>query len=295
MILVFAEQTNRTFLLHNIPVEGSLASLADGLVLQEQKLPSQSDWDTAVARAGHIFGENSSPLLKASTVASLSSAVKKKASDSRAACLALCERLKDRMAKLGVDPASADRMKTASATHALMDRLNSCDVSQIVTMLATAAIATTEPAMGECLTKAAQLTGIIDGTNWEIFDAIGKLADERAAQAISICASIRQAMVADEHVIVLGPALKEAQFKAVRLLTEAPKPVAPSPDPGPRPTPPETKPPQSKRRVVASESRDNLTLTDAQTLLADLNHQLQPGRDIKLNVSWIIEEGGGAP
>ena len=137
VILAFAEQTNRTFLRHNVPVEGSLASLTDDLVLQEQKLPGHSEWDTAVARAGHIFGEKSSPLLKASTVASLSNAVKKKSSDSRAACLALCERLKDRMAKLGVDPASAERMKTASATHALVDRLNASDPSQIVAMLAT--------------------------------------------------------------------------------------------------------------------------------------------------------------
>ncbi len=295
VILVFAEQTNRTFLRHNVPVDGPLASLPDDLVLQEQKLPGQLEWETAVARAGHIFGENSSPLLKASTVASLSSAVKKKASDSRAACLALCERLKDRMAKLGVDPATADRMKTAAATHALVDRLNSCDASQIVAMLATAAIATTEPAMGECLSKAAQLAGIIDGTNWEIFDAIGKLADDRQTPASAIRASVRTTMAADEHVIALGPALKEAQFKAVRLLTEAPKPTPPIPDPGPRPTPPETKPPQSKRRVVASESRQNLTLPDAKTLLTTLDSELQLGQDIRLNVSWIIEESGGAP
>ena len=294
VILVFAEQTNRTFLRHNVPVEGALNSLPDDLVLQEQKLPGQSEWEIAVTRAGHIFGENSSPLLKASTVASLSSAVKKKASDARAACLALCERLKDRMAKLGVDTANADRMKTASATQALVDRLNSCDASQIVAMLATAAIATTEPAMGECLSKAAQLTGIIDGTNWEIFDAIGKLADDRQAQATSIRASVRQAMEADEHVTSLGPALKEAQLKAVRLLTEAPKPVASGPGPGQVQVPPETKPPHSQRRVVATVSRENLTLADAKNLLANLDSQIQQGRDIKLNVSWIVEEGGGA-
>ena len=185
-------------------------------------------------------------------------------------------------------------MKTASATQALVDRLNSCDASQIVAMLATAAIATTEPAMGECLSKAAQLTGIIDGTNWEIFDAIGKLADDRQAQATSIRASVRQAMEADEHVTSLGPALKEAQLKAVRLLTEAPKPVASGPGPGQVQVPPETKPPHSQRRVVATVSRENLTLADAKNLLANLDSQIQQGRDIKLNVSWIVEEGGGA-
>jgi hypothetical protein len=295
VILAFAEQTNRSFLRHNVPVEGSLASLSDDLVLQEQKLPSQSDWDTAVARAGHIFGESIAPLLKASTVAALSAAIKKKAGDSRTACLALCERLKDRMIKLGIDPTTADRMKTASASQALLDRLNACDPSQIVTMLATAAIATTESAMGECLAKAAQMTGIVEGTNWEIFDAIGKLFDNRRAQATSIRESVRKAMEADEHVTTLGPAMKEAQLKAVRLLTEAPQPVEPGPATGPSPTPPETKPPHSGRRVVATETRENLTLADAKTLLASLQQQLRQGQDIKLNMSWIIEEGGGAP
>jgi hypothetical protein len=201
------------------------------------------------------------------------------------------------MAKLGVDPASADRMKSAAAAHALVDQLNSSDASQIVKLLATAAIATTESAMGECLSKAAQLTGIIDGTNWEIFDAIGKLVDDRQAQASSIRVSVRQAMEADEHVIALGPALKGAQLKAVRLLTATPKPVeqVPGPGPGLGPKPPETKPPQSNRRVVATQSRENLTLADAKTLLANLGQKLQQGRDIKLNVSWIIEEVGGGP
>ena len=200
------------------------------------------------------------------------------------------------MAKHGIDPAAADRMQTASATHALVDRLNASDVTQIVRVLATAAIATTEAAMGECLSKAAQLTGIIDGTNWEIFDAIGKLVDARHTLATSIRASVRHALEADEHVTALGPALKEAQLKAVRLLTDTPKPtdVAPGPASATRQTPPETKPPESKRRVVASESRQNLTLADAKTLLADLDQKLISGQDIKLNVSWIIEAGGGA-
>jgi hypothetical protein len=186
-------------------------------------------------------------------------------------------------------------MKTASATHALVDRLNACEASQIVTMLATAAIATTEPAMGECLAKAAQMTGIVEGTNWEIFDAVGKLTDHRQAQAAAIRGSVRKAMEADEHVTALGPALKEAQLKAVRLLTEAPQPVEPGLAARPSATPAETKPPQSKRRVVATESRENLTLADARTLLASLQQELQHGHDIKLSMSWIIEESGGAP
>ena len=309
VILVFAEQTNRTFLRHNIPDEGSLTSLSDDLVLQEQKLPGQAEWETAITRAGQFFGEAPSSLLKASTVASLSSTLKKKGAEFRAPCQGFSERLKDRMTKQGIDVAAADRMKTAAATLAMVDRLHACEISQIVSMLATAAVATTEAAMGDCLKKAAQLTGIIDGTNWEIFDAIGNLVDGRQAQATSIRASVLQALAADEHVTALGPALKEAQLKAVRLLTTTPKGPDPGPGPGsgsvpaPVPTPvatpvqvpPVTKPPQSQRRGITTESRQNLTLADAKTLLAKLDQEIQPGEDLMLNLSWIVEAGGGTP
>ncbi len=297
VILVFAEQTNRTFLRHNVAVEGSLTSLPDDLVLQEQRLPPQGDWETAGSRAGHIFGENTSPLLKASTVATLSNAVKRKATESRVACAALCERLKDRMAKLGIDFAAADRMKTASATQALVDRLNAADVADVVGILARAAISTSEPAMGECYRMGAKLAGIIDGTNWDIFDAIAKISDHRQTKAAEIRDSVQQALKADEHVIALAPALKDAQAKAVRLLTESQKP-APDPEIQPdsaRPVQlPDIAPPTSSRRIVDRATHENLTLVEAKTLLAKLDQELQPGQDVKLNVSWIIEGEGGA-
>jgi len=297
VILTYAEQTNRSFLRHNVHVDGTLASLPDELVLFEEKLPSQGDWDVALSRAGLICGEAPLPLLKASNVASLSSGVKAKATELRPACLAFCERLKDRLTKLGVDPATADRMQTAAATHILVDQLSVSEAPQAVTVLVKAAISTSEAAMGECLKSAAQLTVILEGTNWEIFDAIGKLADDRRTQAQAILSSVRSALQADEHVIALVPALKEAQCKAVRLLTEASQRAGAGPESGSQEaplTPPETRPLVSQKRIVAKEVRENITLADAQSLLNQLNKEVRSGRNIKLNVSWIIEEERGA-
>jgi len=70
------------------------------------------------------------------------------------------------------------------------------------------------------LSKASQLLATIESTNWEIFDAIAKLTDERQAAAQVIRSSITHALQSDEHVTSLGPTLKEAQHKAVRLLTQ---------------------------------------------------------------------------
>lgn len=87
--------------------------------------------------------------------------------------------------------------------------------------------------MGECLSKASQLLATIESTNWEIFDAIARLADDRQAVAQSIRSSIAQALQSDEHVTSLGPTLKEAQLKAVRLLTQSPPPPVPAVTPHP--------------------------------------------------------------
>ena len=51
--------------------------------------------------------------------------------------------------------------------------------------------------------------------------------------------------------------------------------------------------PKSKKRVVGQDSRENLDLPATKDLLANLDQGLKEGQDIRLNVSWIIEEDGG--
>jgi len=274
-------------------------------VLQEQKLPDEAHWNVAVNRAAQIFGEAVSPLMKATTVANLSAALKKKSSEVRSSCVSLQERLKERLSKLGVDPANSPRLTTASATAGLVEKLHVSEASQVVSALASAAVATTEAAMGECLSKASQLLATIESTNWEIFDAIAKLADERQAVAQSIRSSIAQALQSDEHVTALGPTLKEAQLKAVRLLTQTPPPippvvlpVAPPPPTGgtgvtlPGVTPPVTKPTTTKK-ILESETRSDLSISDLKKIVNDLEQKYTGKQVVKFNASWIVEENGG--
>jgi uracil phosphoribosyltransferase len=302
VILTYAEQTNRTFILHNAPVEVSLTSLADNYVLQEQKLPDEAHWNVAVSRAAQIFGEAVSPLMKATTVANLSAALKKKSSEVRSSCVSLQEKLKERLSKLGVDPANSPRLTTASATASLVEKLHVSEASQVVSALASAAVATTEAAMGECLGKASQLLATIESTNWEIFDAIAKLADERQAVAQSIRSSIARALQSDEHVTSLGPTLKEAQHKAVRLLTQTPQTAPPVVPPVVPPvtgvtsvtlpgvtTPPVTKPTTTKK-ILESETRSDLSISELKKIVTDLEMKYTGKQVIKFNASWIVEE-----
>jgi hypothetical protein len=303
VILTYAEQTNRTFVFHNAPVDVSLTNLSNDFVLQEQKLPDEAHWSIAVSRAAQIFGEAVSPLMKATTVANLSSALKKKSSEVRSSCVSLKEKLKERLSKLGVDPANSPRLATASATASLVEKLHVSEASQVVSALATAAVATTEAAMGECLSKASQLLATIESTNWEIFDAIAKLVDERQSVAQSIRSSIAQALQSDEHVTALGPTLKEAQLKAVRLLTQTPPPPVQVPVPAVTPavagvtivtlpgvtTPPFSKPTATKK-ILESETRSDLSVSELKKILSGIE-QKYPGKQvIKFNASWIVEE-----
>jgi hypothetical protein len=237
VILLFAEQTNRSFFLHSAPCDATLTNLPDRLELREQQLPHPAQWDIAVGRAGSLFGVAVSPLLKVSNGIALATGVRQKVVDARRGCQTYRQRLQDRLGKLGIDAANTDRMQTAAATLAMIDRLYDVEPAEVVDVLATTYVSTSASAMGECVSKAEKLAERLDATDWEIFEATASLTDERKNTADEIRHIICQGLASDEHVIPLAPALQEAQAKAVRLLTTStPAPgLKAEPKPVPRP------------------------------------------------------------
>jgi len=284
VILLFAEQTDRSFFLHSAPFDATLTNLPDRLELREQQLPQPAQWDIAVERAGHIFGVAASPLLKASNVIALATDVKQRVASARHACQTYRQRLQDRFGKLGIDAANTNRMQTAIATLAMIERLYDVEPAEVVDVLATAHVATSESAMGECLSKAEKLAERLDATAWEILEATARLTDERKTTADEIRTIICQGLASDEHVIPLAAALQEAQAKAVRLLTTSTPPPGQQAAPKPVPRP--------GRTILRQGAEQHLTLHAVQDLIARLEHELQAGQEIHFTLSWIIEEGG---
>ncbi len=172
---------------------------------------------------------------------------------------------------------------------ALVERLSTAETGAVVGVLANAAVATSESAMGECLAKAAELEGNLDAAGWDIFEAIGKLADDRRAKAEEIVREVREALVSDEHVVQLAPALRGAQAKAVQLLTKLPEVPPPAPPPGPG-LKPEVR---TGWRVVQQGSREGLSIDDAEKCLSGLKRDVKPGERVRINVGWVVEGGGG--
>ena len=111
VILLFAEQTNRSFFLHGAPCDATLTNLPDRLELREQQLPQPAQWESAVARAGLLFGVTASPLLKASNVTALATGVQHKIGDARQACQTL-------PSALAGSPRQAGHCRSRDRSHA---------------------------------------------------------------------------------------------------------------------------------------------------------------------------------
>jgi hypothetical protein len=279
VILVFAEQTNHTFFEHSGPAEGTLSRLPDHFELKQTKLPDEAAWGVAVQRAASVLGIAVSPLRKAANVGLLTGQAKAKAAEHRGGCQGYVRRLRERLQALGV--AESSRLQTAQATLSLVERLNAGDGDALVGVLASAQVATSEAAMGACLKHAAELAATLDAFNWEILDAVGRLGNGRGGGAAEVQRLVREALVADEHALALAPALKGAQSKAVRLLTQA----TPRPDPKvvvPLPTP----------RTVSHGEKAGLTLSEAAEQLERLKKEQSAGRTVTVSLAWKVESGG---
>lgn len=177
----------------------------------------------------------------------------------------------------------------------MVDQLSTAEQGAIVNLLAKAVIATSETAMGECLSKAAELEGNLDTAGWQTFELIKKLPDEHQATTQAILTDLKESLGKDEHVVELAPVLKSTHAQAMRLLETAveKRPVTrPSDTPAPATAPPIKPPAKKEKTVVEQASKQDLTLSAAKGVLEELDGKLKSGRSVRVNVSWIIEEGG---
>jgi hypothetical protein len=284
VILVYAQQTGRSFYRHHVALDASLKTLPNDCELREQTLPDEAQWKTAVDRAQAIFHLSISSLCKARTVEELETKVKAAADSKVDPCQDYADQLQAVLGQLGLS-AKGDRLTTAQATAALVERLHAKPTDEVIPTLAQADIATTATAMGECLSKATSLASTLRQTSWEIFQAIQALADDRQTRANAIVAEVRQALTRDEHVLPLSSALKKAQSAAVQLLS---KPVDPPPIP---PTPPIDPPKTKGKQVIKQGSVTNLDVKSIQDCIVELSQGLKAGQTLSLSLSWIIEAG----
>src|SRR5271157_3306348 len=86
--------------------------------------------------------------------------------------------------------------------------------------------------------------------------------------------AVEEALRFDEHVKPLAGTLKEAQSRAVRLLTV----VSPKP------------PPKHGRKLIDQGTEEFLRIEDAKAKLEQLAKLTGNHRDIRMTITWQIEE-----
>jgi len=279
-ILVWAEQLQLAFTLHGGPVTASLDDMRDELELKAQKLPPHDLWQTAVRRAQEIFGLPTSALLNAANVAQLVGSLCEKAQAARANAHALVDRLTAVQRDFGLDPAQTRRGRTAIAVQRLLERITAAEPEAVIDVFATMPGETSDPAMGRSVSQASALVGVLTSTAWNLFDAVGRLGDERHGAGQAIRTRVTEALEADELAAPLAVALKGAQEDAVRLLAPPP--------PAPDTAPPDVRPRAERWREI--QSKGPLAAGEAIATLRDYLESLNAQLRDRVRVSWRVED-----
>jgi hypothetical protein len=289
VILTFAAQTSRSFFRHGGPVEPTIDGLLDELELREEVLPPQEQWEKAVERAAAIFGVVCSPLRSAANVARLEADIPRLAQELRDPVQRLAAALRERLQALGLSTDDGDRVRTAAAGLKLVEALVSPQSAGVVPELVRAEVPKSDQALGKGLKSAGEVLGVLESTNWEVFEVVAQLHDDRAAAAAAVRKRVTEVLSCDEFAMALGPALRGAQSDALRLLVQvAPPPPAPPPPQPPLPVTPPVPQPSAMEVVVEEAAEAVLKSAEAQPLLKRLQKRLQDDPTLQLRLMWKL-------
>jgi hypothetical protein len=289
LILVYADQTNRSFIRYGSNYTPTLDDLPDELELREETLPDLKDWNEAVARVADILGHAISKLLNASNLATLASKVGESITEFKADCESLPDRLQLVMKKVGVselDANKADRVRTAKAITALLTACEGKEPTALVGTIAHAKLETNSTAMGRSLKSAKAVLGCLRTTRWDLFSAVALLDNHRKTDGELLLQDVQSWLKTDEHALAGGLAAKlsEAEGRAIKLLTP-PKPAEPPQIPR-LPQPPDAK----KWVQVATGTKTRLALKDLSSFSEELRKQLEENPRLRLTIQWSLEE-----
>ena len=304
IILAFAASTNRRFTLRGGPYEPTVDSLPDELELREQLLPDATEWQIALQRASSLFGLTLGQTLNAANVGKLVDEVKQKAAEKREAVTRLVAQVRDRSTRYA-SGITGVRQQSAESAQALLAALAQATETEVVSALAAANLQISEAAVGRSLGQAKVCAEALDSGNWQLFDVMRNLDDQRREAAQRIMSRLTEVLTSDEHVVALKPRLDELARDAMQLLAAAAPAPTPAPAGAPVPTPPGAvpapaplpvamlpAPPANGPEVVDEKQLLHLSGAEAVAALDDLKTRITRERDLKLTLSWRLQRRG---
>ncbi len=289
IILSYAAQTNRRFVLRGGPFEPTIDSLPDELELREQALPDGSQWQTAVQRAAALFGLTLAQTRNAANVGRLVDEVQQVATQRREAIGRLVAQLRDRSIRYAAGVTGA-RQQTAESAQTLIAALNQGAGAEVISGLASAVLQTSEAAVGRALGQAQICADTLTNGRWDFFDAMRDLQDQRRDAATSVLNRLNEALSSDEHVVPLKARLDELERDAMRLLTTAAPASAPINVSAPSAVPvalPSAA--ATTGQIVEEKQQLHLSGEAAAVALDALKARLVRDRDLELTLSWRLE------
>ncbi|WP_131786019.1 phage resistance protein [Protofrankia symbiont of Coriaria ruscifolia] len=281
VLLVFAEQTNRSIVLGQPIDVSALQPLPADARVAEEPLPDGATWLEARDRAHAIFAvADITELCTARNVGLLAERVRRAVADRTSVARALYSALVDKgpaVLRGNVDAGATERVRIAEGVVRLGEELAAAtDNVALIDALAAFDLAGVPLHMGRSLSTATDLVAAVRRVDWDIFATVTSWGPghPQSAEAKVVADELAGVWVANEWAKHLQPVLGKADREARRLLLEATRVRDPTP-----PLPP-MKVAEEGDRVV-----DRASVTDMASVLSALAAQ---GRRVR--VTWKVVE-----
>ena len=272
LIMLYADQSNRSFFLHGGAFQPDLDKLSDEMELREQALPEADIWEEACRRAAKIFGLAISPLLNATNLTKMLQEIEQEVIPQLEDCQAVHDRIESLSADYEVTADASSRLKTSGAVLGLVRGLAIADDASRISILASADLMTSADAMGTSFKKAASVVSAISGANFEIIDGALGLSDERAAAAQGIRDQLCDALTHDEYAVALSEKLRKIEGDATRLLSNKKEPAP------------------SGEKIIETRAKAGLGVEEVREVLGALEKKLAENGELRIDLEWKVKQ-----
>ncbi len=232
IILTYARQTDRLFVLHGAPIASEPGKLRPEIEVREQRLPTEADWAIAIERSQAVFGLATGQVRNAGNATRLAQELKNAADRYLPHVLKLASELIVRIPWAGGALTSARRSSITAEAQRLLTSIQQAKAADVIDTLARLPLANPLLEIGVALKSAEKDATVLASTGWEILEGIRQLRDERQAAAEGIWQQLRAAFEKGPLELNLAAEIGRLGKDATRLLIPpAPRPVDPPPVP----------------------------------------------------------------
>lgn len=225
ILIVWAQQTHRVFMMHQSTVDPKLKDLEDDWVLRTIDLPDQDKWDKAVLLVHTVLGVPNLPAVPTGSNCSLfAERVKEGIKELIEPARRLETVLRNRAAAFGCEDAdSAPRIVAAKESRRMLEIIFKEAPQSLVERLSELSFESPLEAMAASLKSAVSILARIEELNFKVIDAVVKQNGPSVAQVITLRDQVRQAFRENEYVAPLLESWGRANDLALQILTEAPR------------------------------------------------------------------------